>query len=237
MDMLSSCLTRVKLNSAPPAQNRPAKDKTLRIKNDHVEYVGHDTHLKVINDRIERVGNDQHLYVVHDHNVKIGDSHSLQVQQDWHAKVGNLFALKSGMEIHLKAGMKAVIEAGTQLSLKVGGSFITIDPSGVSISGPLVRINSGGSAASGSGASPDGTKEAKEAPDSEGDTIQVPAGLRRLGGRHRRTGRTTPGQAQSLCRRLVQAHEADLLVRQPQGRRGRLFRLLVLRGGADCHAL
>jgi type VI secretion system secreted protein VgrG len=147
---------------------RAEKDTNIRIKNDRAEYVGHDSHSKVVKDRFEYVGNDRHLRVAHDHNVGVGDSYSLNVQQDWHAKVGNLFALNSGMEVHLKAGMKAVIEAGTQLSLKVGGSFITIDPSGVSISGPLVRINSGGSAAGGSGASPDAPKDPKEAPDSQG---------------------------------------------------------------------
>jgi type VI secretion system secreted protein VgrG len=56
--------------------------------------------------------------------------------------------------IHLKAGMTVVIEAGTDLSLKVGGNFIDINPSGVTISGTLVLINSGGSAGSGCGSSP-----------------------------------------------------------------------------------
>jgi type VI secretion system secreted protein VgrG len=50
--------------------------------------------------------------------------------------------------------MTMVLEAGTQLSLKVGGSFVDIGPSGVSISGPMVMINSGGAAGSGSGSSP-----------------------------------------------------------------------------------
>lgn len=36
------------------------------------------------------------------------------------------------------------VEAKTKISLKVGGSFITIDPSGIAIKGPLVQINSGG---------------------------------------------------------------------------------------------
>jgi uncharacterized protein involved in type VI secretion and phage assembly len=40
---------------------------------------------------------------------------------------------------------KIVLEAQAKITLKVGGSFIVIDPCGVSISGPLVKINSGGS--------------------------------------------------------------------------------------------
>lgn len=40
-----------------------------------------------------------------------------------------------------------MIEGKTGLTLKVGGNFITIDPSGVQISGmPSVLINSGGAA-------------------------------------------------------------------------------------------
>lgn len=38
------------------------------------------------------------------------------------------------------------LEALTKISFKVGGSFITIDLSGVTISGPIVKINSGGAA-------------------------------------------------------------------------------------------
>jgi type VI secretion system secreted protein VgrG len=50
--------------------------------------------------------------------------------------------------------MTLILEAGTQISLKAAGSFIDIGPSGVSISGPMVMINSGGAAGSGCGSSP-----------------------------------------------------------------------------------
>ena len=42
----------------------------------------------------------------------------------------------------------------TGLTINVGGSFVTINPGGVFISGPMVMINSGGMAGSGAGASP-----------------------------------------------------------------------------------
>ncbi|WP_420916258.1 hypothetical protein [Pectobacterium carotovorum] len=51
----------------------------------------------------------------------------------------------------MKAGVKIVLEAGAELTLKVGGSFIKIDPSGVSVVGAAININSGGSAGNGSG--------------------------------------------------------------------------------------
>jgi type VI secretion system secreted protein VgrG len=147
---------------------RAERDHVLRIKHDRVAYVGNDAHLKIKHDRVEQIGNDQHLKIAHDYNISVGDNHSLTVQQDWQAKAGNRYAVKAGNEIHLNAGMKAVIEAGAQLTLKVGGSFLTLTPSGVFISGMPVAINSGGSAASGTGASPEAPTEAKEAPDSQG---------------------------------------------------------------------
>jgi type VI secretion system secreted protein VgrG len=56
---------------------------------------------------------------------------------------------------------KIVLEATQKISLKVGGSFVTIDPSGVSIKGPLVNINTGGSADSAASAQ---DKDPSEAP-------------------------------------------------------------------------
>ena len=40
--------------------------------------------------------------------------------------------------------MSIVIESGLELTLKSSGGFIKIDPSGVTIMGTMVRINSGG---------------------------------------------------------------------------------------------
>ncbi|MGL4204962.1 MAG: type VI secretion system tip protein VgrG, partial [Aeromonadaceae bacterium] len=56
-----------------------------------------------------------------------------------------------GQEVHIKAGNKIVLEAGSELTLKVGGSFVKVDPSGVTLVGPIIKMNSGGSPGSGSG--------------------------------------------------------------------------------------
>jgi type VI secretion system secreted protein VgrG len=63
--------------------------------------------------------------------------------------------------------MKVVIEAGAQISLKVGGNFIDINPAGIFIKGTMVMINSGGSAGSGSGSSPDKAEAPKVAPNAK----------------------------------------------------------------------
>ena len=49
------------------------------------------------------------------------------------------------------AGDKVVIDAGMELTAKGGGSFLKLDPSGVTLSGPNIRINAGGAAGRGSG--------------------------------------------------------------------------------------
>jgi len=68
-----------------------------------------------------------------------------------------------------------IIEAGMQLTIKAGSSFIDINPGGIFISGtPFVMINSGGSAGSGSGSSPDAPKDPtapKEAADDQAGEV------------------------------------------------------------------
>jgi len=42
------------------------------------------------------------------------------------------------------AANNQLIEAGTEIHHKAGGSFIKVDPSGVTLSGPMVNMNTGG---------------------------------------------------------------------------------------------
>jgi len=146
-----------------------------RVKQDSLEWVGNERHLIVTKDQLEKVGGDQHLTVVGDRNEKVDGTVSLKIGRDLQQKVGVMHALDAGQEIHLKAGMQVVIEAGAQLTLKVGGSFIDIGPAGVTIKGAMVVINSGGSAGSGSGASPEAVKDPKEADRADPGTSEKPA--------------------------------------------------------------
>ncbi|MCQ4327662.1 DUF2345 domain-containing protein, partial [Pseudomonas stutzeri] len=57
-------------------------------------------------------------------------------------------------EIHLSSGLKVVLEAGSELTFKAAGSFVKLDAGGITLSGPSVRLNSGGSPGKGSGAKP-----------------------------------------------------------------------------------
>jgi len=109
---------------------------------------------KVSGNHVETISGDLNSNVSGNLNQKIGSSLSLQVGQNLYEKSGSNFAHQAGEQIHLKAGMTVVLEAGVEICLKVGGNYIDINPSGISIFGTMVMINSGGSAGSGCGSSP-----------------------------------------------------------------------------------
>jgi len=131
------------------------RDQDNRVRHDSLEWIGHNRHLIVAGSQMERVDGDKHLTVQGDRNEKVAGTVSLTVGEDLQQKVGTDAALQAGTEIHVKAGTNLVLEAGVTVTIKASGSFITVGPSGVTISGPTVLINSGGSAGSGSGASPE----------------------------------------------------------------------------------
>lgn len=68
-----------------------------------------------------------------------------------HQKLGQSWLTQAGQEVHVKAGAKVVLEAGSELTVKVGGCFIKVDGGGVTLVGPTIKMNSGGSPGSGSG--------------------------------------------------------------------------------------
>jgi type VI secretion system secreted protein VgrG len=68
-----------------------------------------------------------------------------------------------------------VLEAGSELTLKGGGSFIKIDGSGVTLSGPVINMNSGGSPGNGTGAAPLLPGVLKQADADKAGQLLVPA--------------------------------------------------------------
>jgi len=137
--------------------------------------IGDEQHLTVVNDKLELLKADSHLHVMANRNEKIDANQSLTVGGNQQEKVGVNHALNAGVQIHLKAGMSVVIEAGAQLTLKGPGGFVDIGPSGVTIQGTMVLINSGGAPGSGSGSSPTTPDDAQPAKDAEQATPADPA--------------------------------------------------------------
>ena len=140
------------------------------VAKDIIEKIDGEFHAYIGADRVVRIDGGDQLHCHRDYklevegstNIKTHMSHNQESQSNYslksganiYLKAGDNIGVESGMAIHIKGGMTVVIEAGMQLSLKAAGSFIDIGPAGVSISGPLVNINSGGAAASGDGCSP-----------------------------------------------------------------------------------
>ncbi|WP_372982393.1 type VI secretion system Vgr family protein [Marinobacter sediminum] len=128
------------------------KDLDLLIEHNRTEVIENDSSLTVANNRFERVGGDSHHTVEGEGRERIGGDYSHSVGGSYHGYQGRAQLIEAGREIHHKAGVKIVIEAGAEVTLQAGGSFVKVDPSGVTVSGPLVRMNSGGAPGKGAAA-------------------------------------------------------------------------------------
>jgi type VI secretion system secreted protein VgrG len=138
-------------------------EENYRVQKNRLETVAGERHLVVEKQSLEKIGGAKHVHVVGDHNQKTDGAVSLTVGSSFQEKTGTKHAVEAGQEIHLKAGMKVILEAGVQLTIKGPGGFVDIGPSGVTIQGTMVLINSGGAAGNGSGSSPTAPAEAKHA--------------------------------------------------------------------------
>ena len=127
------------------------KDLDLLTENNRTEVIRNDSHRMVENNEFSHVKGNEHRTVDGEQRESVGSDYSLSIGGTLHSKQGKNQLVEAGTEIHHKAGMKVVIEAGAELTLKAGGSFLKLDPSGVTVSGPSVRMNSGGGPGSGSG--------------------------------------------------------------------------------------
>jgi type VI secretion system secreted protein VgrG len=135
-----------------------SRDLNIHVKHDRHETVEGERHLDVWKDRIESVGQNAHLKVAQDDAAEIGQDFSRKIGGNVILQVGASHAESAGQEIYLKAGMNVVIEAGLEITLKASGGFVTIGPSGVTIQGTMVLINSGGAAGTGTAQQPKSIK-------------------------------------------------------------------------------
>ncbi|MGQ7960298.1 type VI secretion system tip protein TssI/VgrG [Pseudomonas sp. SP16.1] len=134
----------------------------VHAQRDWDENIEHDQKIRVGNERHDTVEAnsyshfkaEEHHTTHADRKTEIKASDHLTVGDSQHIKLGNGQFIKAGQEIHLSSGLKVVLEAGSELTLKGGGSFIKLDGGGVTLVGPVIKINSGGAPGSGSGAAP-----------------------------------------------------------------------------------
>lgn len=130
------------------------RDWDENVENDQKIRVGNERHDTVEQNSYSEFKAEEHHTVYADRKVEGRADDHLTVGANQHVKVGTGQFIEAGQEIHLSSGVKVVLEAGSELTLKAGGSFIKIDASGVTLSGPVIRVNEGGSPGSGTPAAP-----------------------------------------------------------------------------------
>ncbi len=152
------------------------KDYDLRIKNNRREHVTNDFSLIVKKDLKQLVEEQKNVTIKKDNRLHVDGNEYHHVGKDLHQKISKNYHNSSGLETHFKAGQKIVIHAGMDITIKAGGSFIRLNPSGVTISGAMIKINSGGSAASVKGAQSQTPSQPQEADTAKpGEQYKEPA--------------------------------------------------------------
>lgn len=150
------------------------RDWDEHIRHDHRSEIGHERHQRIHGNSHSELHAEEHRLVHSLRKVEVKASDHLLIGGSQHLKLGSGQFVEAGREIHIKAGDRVVIEAGTELTLTAGGSFIKLDPSGITLVGPLARLNAGGAPGKGSGIAlqrprPPGTTQ----PGTAGDSNQL----------------------------------------------------------------
>ncbi|WP_069863908.1 type VI secretion system tip protein TssI/VgrG [Pseudomonas citronellolis] len=130
------------------------RDWDENIEHDQKIRVGHERHDTVEANAYSEFKAEEHRTTHGDRKVEVRADDHLTVGNDQHLKLGSGQFIEAGNEIHYYAGEKVTIDAGQGLTLKAGGSFVKLDPSGVTLSGADVKLNSGGSPGVGTAAAP-----------------------------------------------------------------------------------
>ncbi|MEL7557445.1 type VI secretion system tip protein TssI/VgrG [Stutzerimonas chloritidismutans] len=126
------------------------RDWDENIEHDQKIRVGHERHDTVEANSYSEYRAEEHRTTHSDRKIEIKATDHLTVGDSQHIKLGNGQLIKAGQEIHLSSGLKVVLEAGSELTFKAAGSFIKLDAGGITMVGPLIRMNSGGSPGKGS---------------------------------------------------------------------------------------
>lgn len=166
-------------------------DSHLKVLNDRFAEIENNEHLVVNNDIMTQVKGDVHntydadvnqitkgseSYTVKgDRKSLVKGSDNAKASMDIKLEAGMNYGLKAGQSTDIKSGMTINLQAGMTINLKAGSSFISIGPAGVQISGPMVMINSGGSASPANPPAP-AKPSSVTAPDSAKDADTAEAG-------------------------------------------------------------
>ncbi|MBD3641728.1 MAG: type VI secretion system tip protein VgrG, partial [Marinobacter sp.] len=129
------------------------KDLDLLTGHNRTEIIRNDSHRTVEGQDYSHVKGNEHCTTSSEKRVSVGADCSQTITGTFHQETGQTMASEARTEVHHKAGAKVVMDAGAELTIAGGGSFIKLDASGVTLSGPGIKINSGGAPGRGSGQS------------------------------------------------------------------------------------
>ncbi|WP_434457595.1 type VI secretion system tip protein VgrG [Stutzerimonas urumqiensis] len=130
------------------------RDWDENIEHDQKIRVGYERHDTVEANSYSEFKAEEHRTTHADRKTEIRANDHLTVGNSQHVKIGTGHFVEAGNEIHLSSGLKVILEAGSELTFKAAGSFVKLDASGVTLVGPVIKVNSGGSPGIGSGAAP-----------------------------------------------------------------------------------
>jgi type VI secretion system secreted protein VgrG len=127
------------------------KDWDENVEHDQKIRIGHERHDTVEANSYTELKAEEHRTTHKDRKTEVRANDHLTVATTQHVKLGTGQFVEAGNEIHYHAGSKVVIDAGMELTAKGGGSWLKLDPSGVTLSGATIKMNSGGAPGKGSG--------------------------------------------------------------------------------------
>jgi type VI secretion system secreted protein VgrG len=151
------------------------RDWDENIEHDQKIRIGHERHDTVEANSYSEFKAEEHRTTHADRKIEVRANDHLTIGNSQHLKIGAGQFVEAGNEIHLSSGLKVVLEAGSELTFKAAGSFIKLDAGGITMVGPLIKMNSGGSPGKGSGAAPILPGEVKAADTDKAGELLVPA--------------------------------------------------------------
>lgn len=134
-------------------------DRKVKVKGDDNLTVSKEFHVKAKKDISIKTLTELHIksakaLIAGDDELSLTSKKALIAGKDEVSLESKEVNITGKTQVNIKAGPSGVvIESAAKISFKVGGSLIVIDPSGVSIVGPMVKLNSGGAAGAAKAAS------------------------------------------------------------------------------------
>ena len=115
----------------------------VRVKWNKYKTVKESYHCQVYKSHYRTIGGNYDLHVGKDLRIRIDGKQQMSLAGPLQLTCEGDYQVSADTKIEINSP-SVTLEAKTSLTLKVGSNFVTIDPTGVTIQGTLVRINSGG---------------------------------------------------------------------------------------------